>query len=70
MKTNGENALIPKIHSLIYSCFDDKTRVWWEDTEADVCRENKVYTQNSRVGVSISNGTFILYYILTGKVGR
>jgi len=36
----------------------DKQRVWWEDTEADVCRENKVYTQTLHEWASISNGTF------------
>ncbi len=41
----------------------DKTRVWWEDTEADVCRENKVYTQTLQEWASISNGTFIPEHI-------
>src|SRR5438876_1070443 len=31
----------------------DSTRVWWEDTEADVCRENQVYVETLRAWAGI-----------------
>lgn len=36
----------------------DQQRVWWEDTEADVCAENKVYAETLRAWSAISRGTF------------
>jgi hypothetical protein len=36
----------------------DGTRVWWEDTEADVCAANRVYTETLRAWAGISRGAF------------
>ena len=37
----------------------DEDRVWWNDTEADVCSENAVYTQTLREWGTISRGAFL-----------
>ncbi len=36
----------------------DEERVWWQDTEADVCGENKVYVQTLLEWGHISRGAF------------
>jgi len=36
----------------------DSTRVWWEDTEADVCKRNQVYVETLRAWADISRGAF------------
>lgn len=36
----------------------DATRVWWEDTEADVCATNQVYVETLRAWAGISRGAF------------
>jgi len=37
----------------------DSERVWWRDTEADVCEENKVYENTLREWSAISRGSFL-----------
>ncbi len=37
---------------------DEHTRVWWMDTEADVCRENHVYVESLQEWSAISRGAF------------
>ncbi len=37
----------------------DEDRVWWNDTEADVCGENTVYTQTLQEWGRISRGAFL-----------
>jgi hypothetical protein len=36
----------------------DSARVWWEDTEADVCAANQVYVETLRAWAGISRGAF------------
>lgn len=47
-----------ELADLILLSLDDK-RVWWDDTEADVCRENQVYAETLRAWSSISRGAFV-----------
>lgn len=37
----------------------DEDRVWWDDTEADVCRANLVYAKTLQAWRRISRGTFL-----------
>lgn len=37
----------------------DSTRVWWGDTEADVCAGNQVYVETLRAWSGISRGAFL-----------
>lgn len=42
----------------LYLLKEDTNRVWWEDTEADVCDGNEVYVETLRRWHEISRGTF------------
>lgn len=46
-----------ELADLILLSLDDQ-RVWWDDTEADVCAENLVYEQTLRQWAAISRGAF------------